>query len=174
MECLGSRLDSTGRPTAMVTDERLSPYHFERMSSLLLVVLLTFSGGPPACRRRRLGGKRSGRRQSPSRAEAALSVLWWRRGLVPWPGRGRYGWAPLPCPVGPLRGSSVVTGVSWPHSPVAEEWAVQDSTCVVRIRSAIASFLRLFDIAHSCLVLAATFPPFTMVREVWPGVVVTL
>ena len=41
---------------------------------------------------------------------------------------------------------------------------------VVRIRSAIASFPGLTDGAHSCLVLAVTFPPFTMFREVWPGV----
>jgi hypothetical protein len=47
-------------------------------------------------------------------------------------------------------------------------------TCVVRIRSAVAWLSPLTDGAHSCLVLAVTFPRFTMFREVWPGVVVTL
>jgi hypothetical protein len=44
----------------------------------------------------------------------------------------------------------------------------------LRIKSAVAWLSLLTGNAHSCLFLAVTFPPVTMFRDVWPGVVVTL
>ena len=44
----------------------------------------------------------------------------------------------------------------------------------LRIKSAVAWLSPLTHGAHSCLFVAVRFPPLTVSREVWSGVVVTL